>query len=53
MFGYVLLAIAVSVFCGFFFFLVVGQPSGVGVCALVILLVGGIVWKMKRNKKKK
>jgi hypothetical protein len=53
MFGYFLLALVVSVFFGFFFFLIVGQPSGVGVSALVILLVGGAIWHINRNKKKK
>jgi len=53
MFGYFLLALLVSVFFGFFFFLVVGQPSGVGVSALLILLVGGALWHLNRNKKKK
>jgi len=52
MFGYFLLALLVSVFFGFFFFLVVGQPSGVGVSALLILLVGGALWHLNRNKKR-
>jgi len=52
MFGYFLLAHLVSVFFGFFFFLVVGQPSSVGVSALLILLVGGALWHLNRNKKR-
>jgi hypothetical protein len=52
MFGYFLLALLVSVFFGFCFFLVVGQPSGIGVSALLILLVGGAIWHIKVNKKR-
>jgi hypothetical protein len=53
MFGYLLIAMSVSAFGGLLFFLILGKPTGVGISALIILLVGGVMWQIKRNKKKK
>jgi len=53
MFGYLLLAISLSAFCGAFFFIIIGEPTGAGLMAFIISIVWGIMWKIKRNKKKK
>jgi hypothetical protein len=53
MFGYLLLAVSLSAFFGAFFFIVIGEPTGVGLMAFIISVVWGVMWQVKRNNKKK
>jgi len=51
MFGYLLLAISISAFGGLLFFLIIGQPSGVGIAAFVVLVIAGVFWQKKKKDK--
>ncbi len=53
MFGYLLVAISLSAFFGALFFIIMGEPTGVGLMAFIISVVWGIMWQIKRHKKKK
>ncbi len=53
MFGYLLVAVSLSAFFGAFFFIVIGEPTGVGLMAFIISVAWGIMWQIRRNKKKK
>jgi len=52
MFGYLLLALSLSAFCGAFFFIITGDYTGVGLMAFIISIVWGIRWQIKKKEKR-